>query len=415
MASRLLETVVREAYGRVLAGLLASGFPLHLAEDALGGALARAAETWAAEPPEHPVAWLHTVARRRAIDLRRSESRLQPLTAADNLPTEPLEDVMHDRVGLDFSALDRTDERLRLFYLCSHPALEVGVRTPLMLQLVMGMSAEELAPLFLMEPATLGQRLVRAKQKIRLAAIRPELPSAAELPSRTEAVRDAIYGLYLRGWEQPQAERQTEFANLAERLSQTVADLAHTDAVPPDAALSDPESDGLAALILLSEARRAARRTAGGAFIPLLDQSPDAWDRDRIARGEEYLLRASRARRPGRFQLEAAIESAWMSRVRTGQPGWEFMRALYDGLVRVAPTYGAQLGRLMVQAESGEPEAALRALDALPEARSYPPYWVLRAHLLGRVGRDAESSEARRQAHSMTTDPAVRDFLAGGS
>jgi RNA polymerase sigma-70 factor (ECF subfamily) len=370
------------------------------AEDALGDALLRALERWPCDGvPDKPEAWLLAIARRRLVDAARHAS--VELNAAP-APTMMIEAAAQE-AG---SRADFPDERLELLFVCAHPALEASIRTPLMLQTVLGLDAARIASAFIVAPATMSQRLVRAKAKIRDAGVRFEIPEPEELPARLEAVTDAIYAAYGSGWEDVAGAdpRRKGLAEEAMWLGRLLTQLL------PD----EPEACGLLALMLYCEARRATRRDADGRYVPLSRQNAARWSEPMIEEAEQILEAASRAGRPGRFQLEAAIQSVHARRAVTGQTEWDAIVLLYEGLLRLAPTIGARVGHAAALAEMNSAKAGLAALDSIPTdaVQSYQPYWALRAHLLKRLGQKGEANQAYLRAIGLSDDPAVRDFLA---
>jgi RNA polymerase sigma-70 factor (ECF subfamily) len=348
--------------------------------------------------PEKPEAWLLTAARRRLVD----GARHAQVTAA----AVPELRVVVEQAGEDAaSAAVFPDERLKLLFACAHPAIDEAVRTPLMLQTVLGLDAVRVAAAFLVAPATMGQRLVRAKAKIRDAGIRFEVPDARELPDRLDSVLEAIYAAYGSGWEDVAGAdpRRRGLAEVAIWLGRLVARLL------PE----EPEARGLLALMLHCEARRFARRDAEGGYVPLSRQDVTRWSRPMIEEAEQLLAVAARAGRPGRFQLEAAIQSAHAQRAVSGHSDWEAIALLYEGLIRLAPTIGARVASAAALAEVWGAAAGLSALDSIaPDAVvSYQAYWVLRAHLLARLGRSGPARDAYARAIGLSEDAAVREFL----
>ena len=398
-AGQAAELAARVSYGRLLAYLAARWRDVARAEDALGDALLAALETWPRTGvPDNPVAWLLTAARRRLVDGTR-HAGVAAAAEAD------LKIMLDERA--DASPAAFPDERLALLFVCAHPAIDEAARTPLMLQTVLGLDAARIASAFLVAPATMSQRLVRVKAKIREAGIRFEMPVPGELAARLDAVLEAIYAAYGSGWEDVAGAdpRRRGLAEEAIWLGRLVARLR------PD----EPEAQGLLALMLHCEARRAARRDAAGAYVPLGFQDLRRWSRPMIEEAEEVLAGAARLKAAGRFQLEAAIQSVHAQRVRTGETDWEAVALLYEGLLRHAPTIGARVAHAAALGEARDAEAGLGALDAIPpdEVATYQPYWALRGHVLTALGRAAEAGEAYDRAIGLSEDPAVRAFLLG--
>lgn len=394
-AFRTIELIVRECYGRVIAVLLRQGFALQTAEDSLGTAISRALETWPTNgTPGNPAAWLLTVARRSALDQTRAARRLTSLT----------EDLTEERTmdEATFLALEPIpDERLRLFFLCAHPAIDRGAQTPLMLQLVLGLNGAAIAQLYMVPEAQVQQRLVRAKRKIRDAGIVPRLPDPPEVADRTEVVLDAIYAAYTYAWDLPTDPEHRDLAAECLRLAATVEEL-----VPNSA-----EAKGLLALLLISESRRESRRTQNGQFVPLDSQEHVRWNAAMIRQGDAVLQRAAGLRSSGRYQLEAAIQSAHVHRIQDGFPGREVIVQLYDRLLVIAPSTGAVLGRIAALAHTLGPERALVELDSLSNLDHHQPYWALRAHLLSQLTRAEDAAAAAATAAKLATDPSVAEFL----
>ena len=398
-AGQAADLAARASYGRLLAYLAARWRDVARAEDALGDALLAALETWPRTGvPDKPEAWLLTAARRRLVDGAR-HAGVAAAAEAD------LKVMLDERADASPAALP--DERLALLFVCAHPAIDEAARTPLMLQTVLGLDAARIASAFLVAPATMSQRLVRVKAKIREAGIRFEIPAPGELAARLDAVLEAIYAAYGSGWEDVAGSdpRRRGLAEEAIWLGQLVARLL------PD----EPEAQGLLALMLHCEARRAARRDAAGAYVPLGFQDLRRWSRPMIEEAEEVLAGAARLKAAGRFQLEAAIQSVHAQRVRTGETDWEAVTLLYEGLLRHAPTMGARVAHAAALGEARDAEAGLAALDAIPpdEVATYQPYWALRGHVLKALGRAAEAGEAYDRAIGLSEDPAVRAFLLG--
>lgn len=399
MSHQAAEVAARASYGRLLAYLAAQSRDVAAAEDALGEAFLAALETWPrAGVPDKPEAWLLAVARRRLIDGARHAKVEDVAAAALRIVVDRAEQEASSRALFP-------DERLKLLFVCAHPAIDEAARTPLMLQTVLGLDAARIASAFLVAPAAMGQRLVRVKAKIRDAGIRFEIPEPRELPSRLEAVLDAIYVAYGSGWEDVAGAdpRRQGLAEEAIWLGRLVTRLL------PD----EPEGQGLLALMLHCEARRGARRDAAGGYVPLTRQDVARWSWPLIEEAEQFLAAASKAMKPGRFQLEAAIQSVHARRAVSGRTDWEAIALLYEGLIRLAPTIGARVGSAAALAEAKGDGAGLAALEAIPPdaVTAYQPYWALSAHLLKRLGRAAEARKAYARAVGLSEDPAVRDFL----
>lgn len=392
-AGRAAERAARESYGRLVALLAARSRDVAAAEDALAEGFRQALETWPVRGiPERPEAWLLTAARRvLGHRARHAQVRSAAATALALLAEEAQEDPPAT-----------PDHRLNLLFVCAHPAIDPAIQAPLMLQTVLGLDAARIAASFLIPPAAMSQRLVRAKGKIRDAGIAFALPEPADLPPRLDGVLRAIYAAYGTGWDEAFAadSRHVGLAEEAVWLARLVV------ALQPDAA----EAKGLLALMLHCEARRPARRSPAGAFVPLDRQDTALWSRPMMAEAEALLRDAARAATPGRLQLEAAIQSVHAQRAGTGRTDWPAIVALYGLLAQLSPTVGVQVARAAAQAEAGDPAAALALLDALA-ATSYQPWWACRARALARLGRAEDASAAFRHAAGFSTDPAVRAWL----
>jgi len=398
-AHRAIEAVARESYGRLVAYLAARTRDVAAAEDALSEALVAALTTWPRDGvPRSPEAWLLTSARNRLVDRARHERmRAESEPTLELLLGESIEAKARDAIP---------DERLKLLFVCAHPAIAPDVHTPLMLQAVLGFDAAAIARAFLVQPAAMSQRLVRAKAKIRDTGIAFEVPEARELPERLEAVLHAIYAAYGSGWEDaagvdPKASGLADEAIWLARLLK--------ERLP-----GEPEVRGLLALMLHCEARRPARRSADGRFVPLSEQDPALWNRAMIENAEAELAAAAEAARAGRFQIEAAIQSVHAERARTGRTDWRAIADFYRRLVAVAPTLGARVGLAAAVAEVEGARAGLSLLGELDRAsvEAYQPYWAVRAHLSQISGLAGEAANAYDRAIALAEDDAVRRFLA---
>lgn len=392
------ELAARRSYGRLIALLARQWRDLTAAEDALADAFRAALEHWPRSGvPARPEAWLLTSARRVLVDQARARS-----VRSDAEPTLAL---MSDRFAMTHPATI-PDDRLRLMFVCAHPAIDAAIRAPLMLQTVLGLDAARIAAAFLTSASALGQRLVRAKTKIRDAGIAFDVPEASELAPRFDAVLQAIYAAYGSGWEDVTGAdpKRRGLATEAIWLASLIVEL-----LP-----GEPEAHGLQALMLHCEARRAARRDAGGAFVALAEQDVGLWSGRMIGQAETALGKASKLGRIGPFQLEAAIQSVHADRAVSGRTDWQALAQLHEGLARLAPTTGVLVSRAAAFAEAFGPERGLALLAELPEAEiaSYQPFWALTAHLLRRLGRDDEALHAFDRAIGLADDPAVRAFLA---
>ena len=399
-AAAVAEAAARRSYGKLVAFLAARTRDVAAAEDALSAAFEAALRDWPASGvPDKPEAWLMTAAKRQLIDAARRRQ-----TRDDAVPDLLL--LTEFSTGDDDTARAIPDDRLLLMFACAHPAIEAGVRAPLMLQTILGFDAATIASAFLVAPAAMGQRLVRAKAKIKLAGIPFRLPDHDDLPERLASVLDAIYAAFTEGWSDP-AGTESRRRNLADEgiwLGHLVSVLM------PD----EPEALGLLALMLHAQARRAARRDAQGGYVPLNEQDPAQWDDALIEDAEALLRRAGRLGRIGRFQLEAAVQSAHVIRRRTGRADWAAIAQLYDALLALTGSPVVAINRAVAIAETRGAAAGLAALDEIAsDARlsDYQPYWAARASLLARGPDIAQAEHAYQRAIGLEADPAVRRFL----
>jgi RNA polymerase sigma-70 factor (ECF subfamily) len=392
------EQAARRSYGRLVAYLSARSRDVAGAEDALADAFETALTRWPLDGvPANPEAWLLTVARRKTIDALRGRRRGEEAAAW-------LEWLAALEAPADSLALP--DRRLELMFACAHPAIDPSARAPLMLQAVLGFDAATIAAAFLVAPAAMSQRLVRAKAKIRQAGIPLQVPAHAELGERLGAVLSAIYAVYADAWTDAAGTdpRRRELADEAIWLARLVASL-----LP-----QEPEALGLLALMLYSHARRGARRDATGGYVPLSEQDPALWDRAAIDEAEGLLHLAVSHGRPGRYQLEAAVQSAHLEGRRRGRVDWAAIEQLYAVLCELTGSPVAALNHAVALSQAGDAAAGLARLDALQAALGdYQPYWAVRAELLGRSGRHADAREAYERAISLEADEAVRQFLHG--
>lgn len=391
------QTAARDAYGRLLGLLVRRTGDLAPAEDALGDAFEAALTAWPESGvPASPEAWLLTVARRGLADAaRRTAVRRRAEPALVELAAE----------AEARSAPDWPDERLALMTACARPQIDEALHAPLMLQVVLGLDAAHIASAFLVKPATMGQRLSRAKARIRAAALSYERPPPEQLPAVLEPVLDAIYAAYGAGWDGLGDDRQA-----AKGLTEEAGFLASLAArLAPESG----EAHGLVALIAHCEARAGARRDAGGAFVPLEDQDPRTWNAELIALGEAALRRALACGPPGRFALEAAIQSVHAERRQTGRTNWPAAAALYDALVRTGRAgLGAAVARASAHGRAYGQARALAELNALGEdAVDYQPFHAVHAYWLSEAGWLEAARAAYAKAAALSTDPQVRRFL----
>jgi predicted RNA polymerase sigma factor len=398
MSHHAAEIAARDSYGRLLALVAARSRDIAAAEDALAEAFLAALQQWPREGvPRNPDAWLLTAARRRLTDgARRQQTRGEGADALALFATEEAE-------SMDSYAFP--DERLKLLFICAHPAIEESLRTPLMLQTVLGLDAALIANAMRVSPKTMGQRLWRAKTKIRDAGVAFEVPEQGELAERLHAVLEAIYAAYGSGWEDmtgddPKLKGLTEEALWLGRLLATLL---------PE----EPEPKGLLALMLYSEARRGTRLTPEGEYIPLSEQDASCWSVELIGEAERILMSAARLGRIGPYQLEAAIQSAHVERARTGRVNDQAVALLYEGLVQLSPTLGALVARAAAVANAQGAARGLELIEEIPEElrEEYQPYWALRGHLLVQTRQYSEARLAYERALGMTEAPPIRQFL----
>ncbi len=393
------EEVARSSYGKLVAFLAARTRDVATAEDALSEAFAAALADWPRNGcPMNPEAWLMTVARRKMIDGARRRSTSEAATGELQLLAE----------GLEAAAAEAKipDRRLALLFACAHPAMDTGIRAPLMLQVVLGLDAKTIASAFLLSPAAMGKRLGRAKERIRQAGIPFRIPEREELAGRLDAVLEAIYAAFAEGWSDPGGTdvARRELTGEALFLARLVVEL-----IPEEA-----EALGLLALMLHAEARRRARRNADGEYVQLAKQDSTLWDWQMIGEAEDLLRRAGGLGSIGRYQLEAALQSAHVERCRTGHDNWLEVVQLYDALVEVAGSPVVAINRALAIAEV---RGATAGLAAMPEVggdarlTEYQPYWAARAELLAKTGANGEARRAYEIAIGLERDASVRRFL----
>ena len=388
--------VYRQEYGRCVATLVRVLGGIDLAEEAVQEAFATALEKWPATGlPPNPGAWIVTTARNKAIDrLRREAARddKQAQAALLHQPAEPQE------VG------PVRDDQLRLIFTCCHPALAPAAQVALTLRLLGGLETPEIARAFLVPEATMAQRIVRAKRKIKDAGIPYRIPAGAELPRRLPPVLAVLYLVFNEGYAASGGDGlvRADLCAEAVRLTRELAGLM------PD----EPEVTGLLALLLLTESRRPARTGPDGELVLMRDQDRSRWDRALIAEGQDLVRACLRRNRPGPYQIQAAIAAVHSDAPAAADTDWSQILALYDQLTAVAPTPVVALNRAVAVAELHGPAAGLAALDRL-DLPGYHLFHAARADLLARLGRSAEAAQAYERALGLASNATERAFLAG--
>jgi RNA polymerase sigma-70 factor (ECF subfamily) len=392
--------VARESYGKLVAYLAAASRDVPGAEDALADAFASALVVWPSQGvPLNPEGWLAKAARRRLIDAARRRLSADRASEALELIDAELKEAADAREGIP-------DRRLALMFACAHPAIEESIRAPLMLQTILGLDAAAIASAFLVSPAAMGQRLSRAKAKIRLAGVPFKIPEREDLPERLGVALEAIYAAFSHGWAEAFSD-DPRGRNLAEEaiwLGRVVVSLSP----------NEPEAMGLLALMLYAHSRREARRDAMGRYVPLSDQAVERWDQPAIEEAEGLLQAAGALGAPGRFQLEAAVQSVHVARRLTGTTDWEAIGVLYDALFALTGSPVVAVNRAAAVAQARGAATGLKLLDEV-EAKGglagFEPYWVARADLCARLGEVDAARSAYGLAIGLQTDPAARAFL----
>ena len=392
-AERAVERAARDAYAKLLATIAARTGDIARAEDALADALETALRVWPeAGVPDNPEAWLTTAAKRRLIDHARR----------DQVAARKQEDIltlMERSTDDPVSQWPVPDPRLRLLLVCAHPAIDANIRAPLMLQTVLGLRAEDIAALFLVSPTGMAQQLVRAKKKIQSAKIPFSFPDTTEVEKRLNDVLDAIYGAFSTALDQRRPGLIEETVYLAALCS----------ALAP----TSGEARGLLALCLYRYARFGAARDAAGEFVPLDEQNPDDWDSDALKRADTVLRKGPDGNTPGRYQLEAAIQSAHIHGITTDTDVAGIVVNLYERLLSVAPSTGAHVGFAGAVLQKGDPHTALNILDDIePQPEKYQPYWATRAAIERALGNPHKAAACYDKAIALTTDEAVKRWLA---
>lgn len=395
-ARRAAEIAARAAFGRLLSWLAWQWRDIAAAEDALSDALLKALESWPDRGvPNDPEGWLLAVAKRQLLQIARH----------DRVRFDPALTVLLRDDGFEAAPVEIPDARLKLLFVCAHPAIDERVRIPLMLQTVLGLQVADMAPALMMSPSTLSQRLVRAKAKIRDTGMRFEEPEADEMPARLQHVLEAIYGAYgvaidaVDGAEARIVNLRTEARFLCELVC----------ALMPQSA----EGLGLWVLMTLIEARAGAREPVPGTFVSLQEQDTALWDRAAIIEADAVLWKAARLHSPGPFQLEAAVQSAHCHRLFSGHTPWEGIALLYGQINAFFPTQGSRVAGAVASAEAGNIAAGLDELEAMDavQSQSFQPWWVARAHLLAMAGRINEAQHCFATAIGLTMQQRLRVHL----
>lgn len=396
LAHAAAEMAARQSYGKLVAWLAWKWSDVCAAEDALSNAFITALKKWPEDGiPQSPEAWLLTVAKRNllmAARRKRLEGDPQVTLLFPDLRVEP---------NIDPAI---PDERLRLMFVCAHPAIDRSMHSALMLQLVLGVDAARIANAFLLSPSALSKRLTRAKAKIRDAGIPFVEPEINELQSRIESVLEAIYGAYTI----------TDFIGSEFEIDGLTDEALFFSQLMSEQVPGDAETHGLHALLLFCESRRHARCDVGGKFVPLYEQNPGLWRMELVHAAESALAHAAQLNRAGPYQIEAAIQSVHMQCVLDGTTRWPEVRHLYERLLVLEPTIGAKIGHSIAVAKSeNSPESGLVLLDAIEPSRvtSHQPWWATRADLLSALGRHEEAEDAYTRAIALTSNESLQKWL----
>jgi len=395
----VIERLHREEWGRLLSALIRALGDFDVAEEGLQEAFAAAAVTFPAAAPHNPRAWLYRTALHKAIDRLRQRARMSAMAAALSAEEEAQEPALeHDE--------EVPDERLRLIFTCCHPALPPEAQVALTLRTLCGLTTEEIARAFLVPPATMAQRLVRAKAKIRAANIPYQVPSYPELPERAAAVMAVLYLVFNEGYAAARGDAliRRELCAEAIRLARLLR------ALPP---MPVAELDSLLALMLLHDSRRCARTDAAGEMVPLAEQDRSLWDRAQIDEGRALVQAALGRAPPGPYALEAAIAAVHAEAKDAAQTDWSEIAGLYQRLCKVHPSPVVALNHAVAVSMAQCPEAALPLIDALAkDLEDYQHWHAARADLLRRLGRIDEAAAAYQRARSLAQNEAERRFLA---
>ena len=401
-----INAAVAEAFrresGRVLASLVRVLGDLDAAEEALQDALVLALERWPQDGiPDRPAAWIVTTARRRAIDRLRREMRRPAVQAAAHGLLELTRQVASGEVD------PLGDDQLTLIFACCHPALPLEGRVALALRSLGGLSTAEIARAFLVPEATMAQRLVRVKAKIRATRIPFRVPGPGALPERVESVLTVLYLIFNEGYAATAGDALVRRSLCAEAIRMTRVVAAHLP--------GHPEATGLLALMLLHDSRREARESADGTPIPLAEQDRSRWDTSQVAEGLALVEEPGDGRPPGPYRLQAAVSACHARAASAEQTDWRSIAALYGELAEHLPSPVVELNRAVAEAMAGDVDSGLRRLDLLEAGEELSRYHLLqvaRADLLCRAGRTAEGAEAYRRALALTENTAERRFLS---